>query len=56
MRLSEQRARAVCAALVQNQAGVNTKSEGFGPAHPAVVGGSALARKQNRRVVVLVTG
>ncbi|GAA3628027.1 hypothetical protein GCM10022223_51680 [Kineosporia mesophila] len=55
LELSRQRARAVCAALVREKAGVGTKSVGYGPSHPAVVGGSAKARRENRRVVVLVT-
>jgi outer membrane protein OmpA-like peptidoglycan-associated protein len=54
--LSRRRAQAVCAALVRDRAGVNTTSLGYGPARPAVVGGSARARRENRRVVVLVTG
>ncbi|KQW52527.1 hypothetical protein ASC77_24430 [Nocardioides sp. Root1257] len=53
--LSRQRAAAVCSALVRMRAGVRASSIGYGPDRPAVVGGSATGRKENRRVVVLVT-
>jgi outer membrane protein OmpA-like peptidoglycan-associated protein/DNA-binding beta-propeller fold protein YncE len=53
--LSRQRAAAVCSALVRLRAGVRTSALGYGPDRPAVVGGSATDRRENRRVVVLVT-
>ena len=56
MTLSEQRAQAVCKALKTYGAKVRTKQVGYGPARPAVVGGTARSRKENRRVVVIVTG
>ena len=53
--LSSRRARAVCSALKKYGADVVTKTRGYGPKRPAVVGGTARARKENRRVVILIT-
>jgi CshA-type fibril repeat protein len=53
--LSLRRAKAVCAALKAYGAKVTTMTRGYGPKRPAVVGGTAKARKENRRVVVLIT-
>ena len=43
------------AALKVYGAHVTTKTKGYGPQRPAVVGGKAKGRKENRRVVILVT-
>jgi CshA-type fibril repeat protein len=56
VRLSQQRAATICAALRAYGANVTTSSVGYGPRHPVVIGGTAQARKQNRRVVIVVTG
>jgi outer membrane protein OmpA-like peptidoglycan-associated protein len=52
--LSLRRAKVVCAALKRYGADVKTKTDGYGPKRPAVVGGSAKSRKENRRVVIVV--
>jgi CshA-type fibril repeat protein len=53
--LSLERAKAVCSALRAYGAKVITMTRGYGPKRPAVVGGTAKSRKENRRVVILVT-
>ena len=53
--LSADRAKAVCTALKMYGAKITTKIKGYGPARPVAVGGTAKARKENRRVVILVT-
>jgi outer membrane protein OmpA-like peptidoglycan-associated protein len=53
--LSRRRAKAVCAALKKYGAKVTTMTRGYGPKRPAVVGGTAKSRKENRRVVILIT-
>jgi len=53
--LSAARAKAVCTTLKTYGAKVITKTKGYGPQRPVVVGGTAKGRKENRRVVILVT-
>ena len=53
--LSAGRAKAVCTALKMYGAKVKTTTKGYGPQRPVVVGGTAKGRKENRRVVILVT-
>lgn len=54
LRLSARRAKAVCAALAKSFT-VRTATKGYGPERPAVIGGNAKGRKENRRVVILRT-
>lgn len=53
--LSLRRAKAVCEALKKYGADAVTMTRGYGPKRPAVVGGTAKSRKENRRVVILIT-
>jgi CshA-type fibril repeat protein len=53
--LSVQRATVVCQALKAFGAEVTTTTHGYGPRRPAVVGGTQKSRRENRRVVILVT-
>jgi CshA-type fibril repeat protein len=53
--LSAARAKAVCMTLKAYGAKFSTKTKGYGPQRPVVVGGTAKGRKENRRVVILVT-
>ncbi|HST80580.1 MAG TPA: ricin-type beta-trefoil lectin domain protein [Kineosporiaceae bacterium] len=53
--LSAQRATVVCQALKAFGANVTVKAHGYGPRRPAVVGGTQKSRRENRRVVILVT-
>ncbi|WP_285474709.1 fibronectin type III domain-containing protein [Actinoplanes sp. NBRC 101535] len=55
MSLSDRRAKAVCQALKSSGADISTTSVGYGPKRPAVIGGSAKSRSENRRVVIVVT-
>ncbi|MCD5352090.1 OmpA family protein [Kineosporia mesophila] len=55
MTLSRRRAHVICTALRRYGADVTTMSRGYGPRRPAVVGGSARGRKENRRVVIVTT-
>ncbi len=52
--LSLHRAKAFCKALKKYGADVVTKTRGYGPERPAVVGGTARGRKENRRVVIVI--
>jgi outer membrane protein OmpA-like peptidoglycan-associated protein len=56
LELSLIRAKAVCTALKHYGADVTTMTRGYGPKRPAVVGGTPKSRKENRRVVILITG
>ena len=53
--LSKARAKAVCAALRNGGVTARSRSVGYGPERPVIVGGRASHREENRRVVVLVT-
>lgn len=53
--LSADRAKAVCMALKVYGAKITTKTKGYGPQRPVVIGGTPHGRKENRRVVILVT-
>jgi outer membrane protein OmpA-like peptidoglycan-associated protein len=54
-KLSAQRAKAVCKALVKYGAKVTWVKHGYGGARPVVIGGTPESRAANRRVVVIVT-
>ncbi len=53
--LSRNRARAVCAVIARNTAGISTLSVGYGIFRPVLIGGHHTIRAANRRVVVQVT-
>jgi outer membrane protein OmpA-like peptidoglycan-associated protein len=53
--LSLERAKAVCSALRKYGAKVITMTRGYGPKRPAAAGGTPKPRKENRRVVILIT-
>ncbi|MCU1676223.1 MAG: hypothetical protein JWM93_981 [Frankiales bacterium] len=53
--LSSARARAVCAAVRRVRAAVSVSSVGYGNARPVVVGGTSGQRRDNNRVVLVVT-
>jgi outer membrane protein OmpA-like peptidoglycan-associated protein len=53
--LSQQRSRAVCAALIHYGADVLTVGRGYGAQRPVIVGGTQSHRTANRRVIILVT-
>ena len=54
--LSRGRAAAVCSALAVQNGIEHTTVVGYGPTHPAVVGGESRDRRLNTRVVVQATG
>ncbi len=55
LKLSRARSRAMCRTLRAYGADVRTSTVGYGGVRPVVVGGTARAREDNRRVVVVVT-